>query len=1834
MGNLFRGVTNIIKKIISAVRGAVKFFATLIGHITLYVIAAILLAILIYIIAQVIASAIAGLLNIDAPGDDEQAKDLAFLTSLEDSGYSDMLSAEDLMKYYSYEYCVLMDAARYLEETGTTEMKVQDEAVLDLHKINRLQWAYLAAIKFQIGGEVSNSTLGKDYMPETVSEVSGDPTTEYTMGKDGDSGDLFYEKKYNEYTKNISLQPFFKIDKDNETLRYFFEIRDGAAGDDPNSAYYTNADDQYNGAGQEVSNSNSQTVSPGDVSMTDASAATLTESSQLAHGSHSNLDNLTFVGPDGKTYTGRQFLGQLFRFEGGVSWDGVSDVATAAAFIYRYVWALKFNADLNQANIAAFTNKDVRYNSAGGMHVPLDQDNFAEDLYYQDTNVQQHYHIPLRVLLDRFLPNASLLSSWRLLSEDENKKTDAPTIVDEIFKIYDEACLKDESGDDDKILVKDVAKVTSTISADNKATDLFKTSFLTDKEIKLDKYYNNEDTSTVYGSYLALFDTRSGDDKKVIEQGDEEENPNAFKQSFPAETIIGDVLDDLKLVITHYADDRKISYEDKEAFINNTLKDASGELTEKIGDDTSGTKEVILYRRNSNGTSFLVDCVGVTSAVNGDYATLRQHYNIANTVSNGSIECSQTGEKNSTEVRVSGSLRNHQDYTNPYDSSYKDCFIPFIKIAFKVDKGLKKTAVIIYDDYKYFGYMVTSKEIINYANISNAKTFIEMEHRILKSTTFKHWELAQGEEISDEAWLVTNAFEGLGVDISVNEGGFKFSWKRDWSWDLDQYTTTRTISGEEITTTHTRHSAGSETDYVDEDFAGLSNPELLEDLGISGDAIMKMIIAGKDWETLDLDAMKKEHPHLIYDANRTAIVREAKEFGGTTESTLEAIKKIREWEKATVAELFNLLGVEHPDSYSPNASPSVGMAQKTDSAGNLIYGGECTTTSEPGETVFTDYNYLNLYALGFTPNDPIPEDKLHLDADEIAGYIKDYLNKYFDFAPGNEKFCTIFRYYLWENYQSVVTGINSAITGPRDKANFTSSVIMRALEIVAEEYKKKEFESSKPTMTDSSGRTVCESCLKLDRVEAVKYIGGDPFYINSLNEDLRLHVVMPTRIAICPITQRIIDRTMDGYFVKNSEYWAAVKDFDNTELIKGEFLKEDRDNYHFLITNNDWAGGLHDIKSEYKKLNWRTKLFAPIFGGLNSTEQQREDDVKLIFSEWENVGNSGVNAADHAIRDLNYLVKYSKGIKADENDNTPWKAGSDSKVDPSFARQPELADNGAGKYYPYVNYTSFTYIYVPEEILQFNELTSEKIFWIDRLVSVPQDPIDDKYENKMRSRLNTFTWQVVDYNLYPETTGEDGKHKAYALWLFGDQASRDLYSIDSNANLQENGRIKDWGGFTIAHPAADLYGRSQAQRIFNTAYGHPESTSEKTVFNEIYGYAYRTYYPATPSIRAKVSGKNVVLYTGDEPETTDFTDVSDLSGEYFYYGDNGNLESTSLGATDAGSDYLYSHGASVTITLGGKDYIFPGPASAAYGYNLYILASQIGDGEKAEQELKKQLEKEMQWQEVRALAPGIVSNVYSNGGGGFGVTITHADTDETITTSYSHMKRYPLVQVGQYVGAGTVLGYEGTTGKSGGYHCHLALRKGNSSGSSATAQNPGRYMYPFFSPFWYQEKADEALEDSAVRANPLSNSYFSMSRTSFPYGQKITAETAGNPDGDATAEQISEGINATNDDNVPVKTVEYTNKLNTWSGGYINIKNYTPQYPLTTDADNLKSKSDGENFEKLYTDGTVHSIGGSNWKGDELHTNPDYIDEDFIADVYANGQKISGVPSRAIQNIQ
>lgn len=148
----------------------------------------------------------------------------------------------------------------------------------------------------------------------------------------------------------------------------------------------------------------------------------------------------------------------------------------------------------------------------------------------------------------------------------------------------------------------------------------------------------------------------------------------------------------------------------------------------------------------------------------------------------------------------------------------------------------------------------------------------------------------------------------------------------------------------------------------------------------------------------------------------------------------------------------------------------------------------------------------------------------------------------------------------------------------------------------------------------------------------------------------------------------------------------------------------------------------------------------------------------------------------------------------------------------------------------------------------------------------------------------------------------------------------------------------------------------------------------------------------------------------------------------------------------------------------------------------------------AEQEVMDELNEYKVKSPIVSIAAGTVTRAQYDCYSGFSVAVVHSGS---ANTSYVHMRRWPNVQVGDIIGPGTQVGYEGTTGNSTGYHLHLNLWIGGKKAS------PAEYMAPLFAPFYNKEKVIESLVELQEEGNDLelvlASDYMELYRTILTY---------------------------------------------------------------------------------------------------------------------------------------
>ncbi|MBR3281303.1 MAG: hypothetical protein IKI57_05660 [Clostridia bacterium] len=231
-------VQNIFKKVVDGCIALVRFIRTGIGIVVLKIVLIVLLLIFIYILAEVIFASIAKLIGIEGPGANEARSSTEYLNKLSASGYDAMLSADQLLRYYTYEYAVLMDVGEYLEEVGVSTIEKQDEGEIDWSSISREEWAILAAHGFAANSNYSAAviaTVPNGWVSQNPDYKGGNPGSDATQP--APSGEFYYRITNNEYTKEKALMPYFRITRNDYNLRYYFEFDNGLH-DDSNSTTF------------------------------------------------------------------------------------------------------------------------------------------------------------------------------------------------------------------------------------------------------------------------------------------------------------------------------------------------------------------------------------------------------------------------------------------------------------------------------------------------------------------------------------------------------------------------------------------------------------------------------------------------------------------------------------------------------------------------------------------------------------------------------------------------------------------------------------------------------------------------------------------------------------------------------------------------------------------------------------------------------------------------------------------------------------------------------------------------------------------------------------------------------------------------------------------------------------------------------------------------------------------------------------------------------------------------------------------------------------------------------------------------------------------------------------------------------------------------------------------------------------------------------------------------------------------------------------------------------------------------------------------------------------
>ncbi len=127
MGNIVEGAKKIVnkfKKLIDNIVKAVKFFSSTVGMIVGLVLSALVIVFILLVLIKTLEHALGKWLNVDYAGVSTAGDYEYLVSSLGYTGYDSMITEKNWQEFMAYEYAVLMDVAEYLwegQEKYTTE---------------------------------------------------------------------------------------------------------------------------------------------------------------------------------------------------------------------------------------------------------------------------------------------------------------------------------------------------------------------------------------------------------------------------------------------------------------------------------------------------------------------------------------------------------------------------------------------------------------------------------------------------------------------------------------------------------------------------------------------------------------------------------------------------------------------------------------------------------------------------------------------------------------------------------------------------------------------------------------------------------------------------------------------------------------------------------------------------------------------------------------------------------------------------------------------------------------------------------------------------------------------------------------------------------------------------------------------------------------------------------------------------------------------------------------------------------------------------------------------------------------------------------------------------------------------------------------------------------------------------------------------------------------------------------------------------------------------------------------------------------------------------------
>lgn len=424
--------------------------------------------------------------------------------------------------------------------------------------------------------------------------------------------------------------------------------------------------------------------------------------------------------------------------------------------------------------------------------------------------------------------------------------------------------------------------------------------------------------------------------------------------------------------------------------------------------------------------------------------------------------------------------------------------------------------------------------------------------------------------------------------------------------------------------------------------------------------------------------------------------------------------------------------------------------------------------------------------------------------------------------------------------------------------------------------------------------------------------------------------------------------------------------------------------------------------------------------------------------------------------DATYRTEYYKDYFSNpDGESESPSAIKEADVMSMFLKWEEYGENGVDTAYVFIrdlykmamylreegkiHDNAYSFMYVPEDIWDFREGITQEAYWTQLLAAdmYGADAMKQDELNWMRVKKNVIKWQQLDYSDYEECVNDDGSAKVYALFPHGNEYTRAWFMEYAVANH----KFYD-GGYKNGHGGADWTSRARSAQMLSLGQGADPSTvdiDEEEGIEKSNADIYLSIYES--ELRRKTIRN---IWEGSDSSTNKISSITNFWNQF-------------------------------------------GSAGGAY--------TQTTAYANAKTELDKQLKDYSTKSPIVSVATGVVTKSYYNCYGGFAVHVAHIlDEGDNIKmkTTYAHMRRWPEVQQGDIVGPGTIVGYEGTTGNSGGFHLHMGMDIGGNK------QSPSRYMGPIFSPFYNKEKIKELTNQAPYSTDNrllLGTDYLSLIRT-------------------------------------------------------------------------------------------------------------------------------------------